>query len=187
MQKMIDQIMKTTAEERVKWDKLLQLEGQERMQLLLDTSTFECNKPIIMEMFSLLTGVDWSARMDTTSSRRQNISFQPGTMIQFNHLHDHHNYPVPSLGLITHTHLLNNGDAAGHGKEYMTATNEDGKLGSFLYVYNPWKPAFEPVSDLKSDDVKRWLQDAIAHSYSAIPAYTGTLKSQLRHATGEVI
>jgi hypothetical protein len=140
-----------------------------------------------MEMFSLLTGVDWSARMDTTSSRRKNISFAPGTMIQFNSLHDHHNYPVPSLGLIVKTGVLNNGDAAGHGKEYMIALSDTGRLGSFLYVYNPWKPVFEPVDDLWPNTVKQWLQTITATAYAAVPSYMGELKLKLRDATGETI
>lgn len=193
MQKMVSEIIKRTAQSRKEWEGLIALEGVERTQLLFDVSTFECNKPIIAQMYaderSAVLGVPVSIdpRLDLNSQRRRNILLHPGTMVRFLRHHDKHDYPVPSWGLIVKSTKLK--DDLDRGKEYMVAINDSGRLGGFLYVYNPWFPAFEPVSQaaLTTTAVQKWLETIIAEAGSSLPPYIGTLRLQLRDATGVLL
>jgi hypothetical protein len=187
IQKMVNEIIKRTAQSRKEWEELLALEGIDRTQLLLDLSTFECNKPIIVQLFADLGGKPVDPLLDVNSQRRRNILLHPGTMVRFLRHHDKHDYPVPSWGLIVKSTKLK--DDLDRGKEYMVAINDSGKLGGFLYVYNPWFPAFEPMPTdlLHPAAVTAWLKAALADAGSSIPPYTGTLRLQLRDATGVLL
>lgn len=185
MQKMVSEIIKRTKESRDEWERTLALRGVERAQLLFDLSTFECNKPIIAQMFAVDGQID--PVLDLNSQRRRNIILAPGTMVRFLRHHDKHDYPVPSWGLIVKSTKLK--DELDRGKEYMVAINDSGRLGGFLYVYNPWFPAFEPVSQaaLTTTAVQKWLETIIAEAGSSLPPYIGTLRLQLRDATGVLL
>lgn len=185
MQTMVSEIIKRTKESRDEWERTLVLRGIERTQLLFDLSTFECNKPIIAQMFAVDGQID--PGLDLNSQRRRNIILAPGTMVRFLRHHDKHDYPVPSWGLIVKSTKLK--DELDRGKEYMVAINDSGRLGGFLYVYNPWFPAFEPMPTdlLHPAAVTMWLKSCIAEAESAIPPYVGTLRLQLRDATGVLL
>ena len=185
IQTMVSEIIKRTATSRKEWEGLLALEGVDRMQLLFDLSTFECNKPIIAQLIAAGGQID--PTLDLDSQRRRNILFTPGTMVRFLRNHDKHDYPVPSWALIVKSTKLK--DDLDRGKEYMVALNDSGKLGGFLYVYNPWFPAFEPMPTdlLHPAAVAAWLKSCIAEAGSAIPPYNGTLRLQLRDATGVLL
>jgi hypothetical protein len=185
MQKTVSEIIKRTAQSRKEWEGLLALTGVERTQLLFDLSTFECNKPIVAQMYAGDGQID--PALDLNSQRRRNILLTPGTMVRFLRHHDKHDYPVPSWGLIVKSTKLK--DDLDRGKEYMVAINDSGHLGGFLYVYNPWFPAFEPVSQtaLTNAAVQKWLETCIAEASTSIPPHVGTLRLQLRDATGVLL
>ncbi len=182
MTKMVSEIVRATAETAKEWAELKSLTGTDRTQLMFDLSTFECNKPIVAQMYAGDDDID--PRLDLDSQRRKNILFAPGTMIRFLRHHDKHDYPVPSWALVVKSTKLK--DDLDRGKEYMVAINDSGKLGGFLYVYNPWFPAFEPVPPvaLKPEAVEKWLQSCLGIAAQSIPPYSGTLRLQLRDATG---
>lgn len=185
IQTMVSEILKRTAASRQEWDGLLALTGTARQQLLYDLSTFECNKPIVAQLFAGDAPID--PTLDLNSQRRRNILLKPGTMVRFLRHHDKHDYPVPSWGLIVKSTKLK--DDLDRGKEYMIALNDSGKLGGFLYVYNPWFPAFEPVPSvaLTSAAVTAWLKACLADAGSSIPPYNGELRLMLRDATGVLL
>ena len=184
IQKMVSEIMRVTLNTSSYWEGLKKLQGYERTQLMFDLSTFECNKPIVAQMYADERGEEIDPRLDLDSQRRRNILFQPGTMIRFLRHHDKHDYPIPSWALVVKSTKLR--DELDRGKEYMVAISDSGKLGGFLYVYNPWYPAFEPVPSvaLKPEAVEKWLQQCIGEAGKSVPPYSGTLRLQLRDATG---
>jgi len=114
-----------------------------KLQQLLDLSTFDCNKPIIIEMLRLVANrddINWE-RLKTDSHHGSTIVFEPGTFVRINDQHDQHNYDSGSFALIcsAQAHLRHR-----RMKTFMQALRPDGTIGNNLYLYNPYYPQFEP-------------------------------------------
>lgn len=154
VEKIATLVVKRTEKALEEWRWLTSLTGVEKTQLLFDLSTWECNKPIIAELYHP------GEALDTRSDRRVNIIFPVGTMIEFYSLHDKHNYPVPSHAIVCNSSKWGEDK---YGKMYMTALAEDGGIGSLLYIYNPFTPVFAPVERSKKFIVD-WLEKVIMNT-----------------------
>jgi hypothetical protein len=96
--------------------------------------------------------VRWD-KLELDSHRKHNFSFPIGTFIKIHEPHDGHNYPFPSFALIgnyyeKYAHVKT--------KTFMQALRADGTMGNNLFVYNPFRPIFEPWPI--PDDIKLWLE-----------------------------
>jgi len=117
-----------------------------RFQTLLDLSTFDCNKPIVVQMFQDMCpdALPWR-RVDTNSHRKLQIIFERGCFVKLWSQHDGHNYGSNSYAIVVAFNERR--DHTNQQHTNMMALRQDGTMGNRLTVYNPFDSFVLPCQD----------------------------------------
>jgi len=123
-------------------------DATEKIQLMLDLSTFGCNKPIVADMLRVIdvgNKVDWDS-IDTNSERRMNIMFPPGCVCRVLLQHDKHDCGIDDAVVAMGCQPY--GD---NGKVFQRFLRPDYTSSRMMYLYSVMRPAYKPsVSALAS-------------------------------------
>lgn len=117
--------------------------GREKVQKLFDMSTFDCNKPIIAELFKIASGnTEMFQGLDTKAETRLNILYPVGSVVCILKKHDWHTYEIGDYAVITGHRSLTKGKVT---METLDPKKMD--KGSNLYHYDLWEYlAFMPTT-----------------------------------------
>lgn len=132
------------------------------IQKLMDMSSFDCNKYIILELFNIMLPTNRRINIDAldlSSERRKEILFPYGTVVRVNKHNDHHDYPIGSLAMIARHYK-----EGPRNKTYMQALREDGTLGSGLYYYGLYN--FDVFTIGTISDVEEFVERCIPEETS---------------------
>ncbi len=166
-------LMERTEEATLIFERESRVTGKAKVQKLFDMSTFDCNKPIIAELFKQLGNNNMEfVDLETEAERRLNILYPVGTVVSIARKHDWHTYNVGDYAVITGHRPLTKGKVV---METLNVQTMD--KGSNLYHYSLWEYlAFIPAEvidyvvnekfakEWNTINVKRWVNVIIGGS-----------------------